>query len=216
MIEISPSILAADKDNFNAEIYSIEVAGADYVHIDVMDNIFVPNKTDMLQFAQTIKHISNVPLDVHLMVKDVKKYIDMFLPLEPNIITFHIEAIDNVDEIIDYLKQNNIKIGLSIKPNTPVEKLYKYLDKIHMVLIMTVEPGFGGQKLIPQTIEKVKELKEYIENNNIEIDIEVDGGINLENSNSLIEAGADILVAGTSIFKEKDRKEVILKMKNIK
>jgi len=215
MIEVSPSILAADKEKFISEIYSIEVAGADYVHIDVMDDIFVPNKTDMIEFTQIIKQISNIPLDVHLMVKDVKKYIDMFLPLEPNIITFHIEAIDNIDEIIEYITQNNIKVGLSIKPNTPIEELYPYLEKVHMVLIMTVEPGFGGQKLIPETIEKVKELKNYIQKNEIEIDIEVDGGITLENSSVLANAGANILVAGTSVFKANDRKKVISDMKNI-
>lgn len=115
MAYVSPSILAADKENFVKEIYSIEVAGTDYIHIDVMDNIFVPNKTDMLPFATIIKQISNIPLDVHLMVKDVKTYIDMFLPLEPSIITFHIEAVENVQEIIDYIKENNCKVRFIYK-----------------------------------------------------------------------------------------------------
>lgn len=209
MIEISPSILAADKENFTKEVYSMEIAKADYLHVDVMDNEFVPNYTEMMPLAEIAKQVSNIPLDVHLMVKDVKAYIDAFLTVNPQIITFHLEATDNVDEMIKYIKDNNVKVGLSIKPNTKVEEIYPYLDKIHMVLIMTVEPGFGGQKLIPETIEKIEKLKKYIDENNIEIDIEVDGGVTLENATTLKDAGANILVAGTTVFKAEDRKKVI-------
>lgn len=124
----------------------LKLLGADFVHIDVMDNIFVPNKTDMLPLATIVKQISSMPLDVHLMVKDVKEYIDMFLPLEPSYITFHLEATDNALELISYLKENNVKVGLSIKPNTPVEAIFPYLDKIHLALIMTVEPRIWRTK----------------------------------------------------------------------
>ena len=213
MVEISPSILAASEENFAKEIYSIEVAGADYVHVDVMDNIFVPNETHMLERAGIIKQISNLPLDVHLMVKDVKAYTDAFLTVNPNIITFHLEAIDNIDEMLNYIKQNNVRVGLSVKPKTKVEELYPYLDKIHMALIMTVEPGFGGQKLILETIEKVRVLKKYIDDNNLDVDIEVDGGVTLENAQELKDAGANILVAGTTVFKAEDRKKVIEELK---
>ena len=213
MIEVSPSILSADKENFAKEIYSLEIARADYIHVDVMDNEFVPNYTEMMPLAEVAKQISNIPLDVHLMVKDVKAYVDAFLTVNPQIITFHLEAIENVDEMIKYIKENNVRVGLSIKPNTIIEELYPYLDKIHMALIMTVEPGFGGQKLIPETIEKVQKLKEYIDKNNLDVDIEVDGGVTLENADSLKTAGANILVAGTTVFKAEDRKKIIEELK---
>ena len=218
MVEVSTSILSADRENSLGVFYNLEVAKTDYFHIDVMDGKFVKNNTvDLMQsYCGQIRQVSNLPLDVHLMVNDVKTYIDSYIPFEPNTITFHLEACKNKEEVfelINYIKENNIKVGISIKPNTAVEELYKYLPYIHSVLIMTVEPGYGGQKLIPETINKVKFLKEYIEENNIEIDIEVDGGVNLENVEKLKEAGANIIVAGTAILKENDYKEIIEKIK---
>ena len=183
-----------------------------------MDGKFVEQDTTeiMHEYCNNIKQISNLPLDVHLMVEDVKAYIDSFIPYNPNIITFHLEARKDKQEILDlikYIKDNNIKVGLSIKPNTKVEEILEFLPYIHLVLVMTVEPGYGGQKLIPETIEKVKEIKKYIDMNNIDIDIEVDGGITLGNKELLKEAGANIIVAGSSIVNAKDYKEVIEKIK---
>ena len=218
MVEVSTSLLNVKKEDILGCIYNLEVAKTDYFHIDVMDGKFVEQDTTemMHEYSSRIKNISNLPLDVHLMVKDIKAYIDSFIPYEPNIITFHIEACkdkEEVFELIKYIKENNIKVGISIKPNTKIEEIYEYLPFAHLVLIMTVEPGYGGQKLIPGTIEKVKELKEYITQNNIDIDIEVDGGINLENKEELKEAGANIIVAGSSIIKSEDYKKVIDKIK---
>lgn len=218
MVEVSTSLLNVEKENILSCIYNLEVAKTDYYHIDVMDGKFVEKDTTemMHEYSNHIKQISNLPLDVHLMVEDIKSYIDSFIPYEPNIITFHLEACKDKKEVLDlirYIKENNVKVGISIKPNTKIEDILEFLPLIHLVLIMTVEPGLGGQKLIPETIDKVKALKEYIINNNIDIDIEVDGGINLENKEILKEAGANIIVAGSAIINSKDFKETIQKIK---
>ncbi len=218
MVEVSTSILSAEKDNSLGLFYNLEVAKTDYFHIDVMDGEFVKNNTVeiMQEYCNQIKQISNIPLDVHLMVRDIKTFVNAYIPYNPNIITFHLEACKDkkqVLEIINYIKENNIKVGISIKPETPVEEVYDYLPYIHTVLIMTVEPGYGGQKLISKTLDKISALKEYINKNNIEIDIEADGGINKENVNELKKAGANIIVAGTAIIGSRDYKQVIEKIK---
>ena len=218
MVEISTSLLSVKKEDIVKVIYNLEVAHTDYFHIDVMDGKFVKNDTKelMLHYATLVKQISNIPLDVHLMVEDIKENIEDYISLEPNMITFHIEACKNEEEvleIINYIKKNNIKVGISVKPNTKIEEIYKYLPYIHNVLIMTVEPGLGGQKLIPETILKVEELKKYIDKNNIEIDIEVDGGINIENVKTLEEKGANLFVVGTAIINSKDYKDTINNLK---
>lgn len=164
----------------------------------------------MREYANSIKQMSNIPLDVHLMVKDVKEFIDDYIGLEPNRITFHMEATSSKEEtmdIINYLKENNIKAGLAIKPSTKIEEVYEFLPYIHMCLVMTVEPGLGGQKLIPETLEKVKTLKEYIDKNNIDIDIEVDGGINAETIEDAKKSGANIFVIGTAIVNAENIEE---------
>ena len=218
MVEISTSILSMKKGEENKTILALETSKTDYFHIDVMDGKFVQNNTynKMLEYSSYIKRISNLPLDVHLMVEDVKHAIDDFLAVEPNIITFHLEACktkEEVFEIIKYIKENNCKVGISIKPDTKIEDVYEFLPYIHMCLIMTVEPGKGGQSLILETLEKIKELKRYIEGNKIEIDIEADGGINLATVEDVKKAGANILVAGTAILMAKDYKIIIDELK---
>lgn len=218
MVKISTSILSVEPEDATRKFYDLEVAKTDYFHIDVMDGKFVEANTEekMYEYTNTIKQISNLPLDVHFMVEDVKKNIDKYLSFEPDIITFHYEAFKNNEEIYDvikYLKANNVKVGISIKPATPVEEILEFMKHIYLCLIMTVEPGKGGQKLIPETIEKVKKLKEYLEREALETFIEVDGGIKVDNAGILKNAGADIIVSGTAIISAGDMQDVIEKMK---
>ncbi len=218
MAEVATSILSVKKDEAIKTFYNLESAGTDYYHIDVMDGEFVKNNTIdlMLEYCEYLKSITNVPLDVHLMVQDVEEFIKGYAIFEPNNITFHYEACKNKEELLKFvnlIKENNCKVGVSIKPNTEAEKIYDILPYIHTVLVMTVEPGQGGQKLIKETIEKIKKLKKYIQENNLDTEIEADGGINLENVDELKNAGCDIIVAGTSIINSKDFKDTIKKMK---
>ena len=218
MVEISTSILNVKKGKESETFFRLERAKTDYFHIDVMDGKFVEKDTyeKMLEYACYIKRISNLPQDVHLMVEDVKTAIDDFLSVEPNIITFHLEACKNKEEIykyINYIKENNCKVGIAIKPETDIEKIYEFLPQIHMCLIMTVEPGKGGQTLLTDMIEKVKKLSKYVKENDLEIDIEVDGGINLKKAPDLKKAGANILVSGTAILMANDYKVIIDELK---
>ena len=218
MIEISTSVLSVDKENSIKTFYNLETAKTDYFHIDVMDGKFVENNTAdlMLEYAENIKQISNLPLDVHFMVEDVDKFVEEYIPLSPSFITFHYEAVKDkakLLQIINKIKENGIKCGLSIKPETKVEEIYEYLPYIHLVLIMTVKPGKGGQGLIPSTIEKIKQLRKYIEEQNIDIYIEADGGINLDTISEIKNAGVDIAVVGNAIIKSEDYKETIKQLK---
>ena len=218
MAEVATSILSVKRDEAIKTFYNLESAGTDYYHIDVMDGEFVKNNTIdlMLEYCEYLKSITNVPLDVHLMVQDVEEFIKGYAVFEPNNITFHYEACKNKEELLKFvnlIKENNCKVGVSIKPNTEVQKIYDILPYIHTVLVMTVEPGQGGQKLIKETIEKIRKLKEYIQENNLDTEIEADGGINLENVEELKEAGCDIIVAGTAVINSKDYKETIKKLK---
>lgn len=220
MVEISTSILSVKKEESIKKFYDLEVAHTDYFHIDVMDGKFVENSTEemMKEYANQIKQISNISLDVHLMVEDIASYIEEYIPFSPNIITFHYEACKNKEEVFKYInmiKDEGIKVGISIKPNTQVEDIYEFLPFIHMVLIMTVEPGKGGQALIPETLEKVKRLKGYIEENNIEIDIEADGGINKETIKDVVNSGVDIAVVGNGIIKTEDYTKTIKELKEM-
>ncbi len=220
MVEVSTSILTMDEKDISKTIMNLEIAKTDYFHIDVMDGKFVTKNTyaKMLNYSSYIKRISNLPLDVHLMVEDVQSAVDDFLSLEPNIITFHFESFDNEDkeknrkdilDMIRYIKDNNCKVGLAIKPNTNLEDIYEFLPYIHMCLIMTVEPGKGGQELITSTLKKIENLKTYIDKNDIDIDIEVDGGINLVTAKDVKKSGANILVSGTAVLMAKDYKVII-------
>ena len=220
MVEISTSILSMEESDISKTIMNLEIAKTDYFHIDVMDGKFVTKNTydKMLNYGSYIKRISNLPLDVHLMVENVQSAVDDFLSLEPNIITFHFESFDkkkkkkNRKDILDmirYIKDNNCKVGLAIKPNTNLEDIYEFLPYIHMCLIMTVEPGKGGQELITSTLKKIENLKTYIDKNDIDIDIEVDGGINLVTAKDVKKSGANILVSGTAVLMAKDYKVII-------
>ena len=219
MKEISTSLLNIEKGKEAETILGLEKARTDYFHIDVMDGNFVEKNTldKMLEISSYIKRISSLPLDVHFMVEDVVSYIKSYLAVEPNIITFHIEACKDekeVFEMINLIKENNIRVGIAIKPNTKIDEIYKFLPYIHVALVMTVEPGKGGQTLITDMIEKTYNLKQYIEENNLETLIEVDGGINLATADRIKEAGADILVSGSAILMAKDYKEIIDELKS--
>ena len=218
MIEISTSILTLEKGNESEVFFALEKAKTDYFHIDVMDGKFVEKDTyqKMLEYSSYIRRISNLPMDVHLMVEDVETGIEVFSAVEPNIITFHLEACKNKEDVmknIRLIKEKGARVGISIKPNTPIEEVYEYLPYIHMCLIMTVEPGKGGQTLITDMLNKISILKKYIDENNIEIDIEVDGGINLKTAPKVKSVGANVLVAGTAILAATDYKVIIDELK---
>ncbi len=218
MTEISASVLTVEKDNATTTFYNLETGKVNYFHIDAMDGKFVQknNLELMKDYALTISHISNLGLDVHLMVENVEEIADEYLMLEPEVLTFHIEATKNEERtknLIELIKNSGTRVGIAISPETKIEEIKPYLECIHMVLVMTVVPGKGGQTLIPETLEKVRELKEYITENNIDIDIEVDGGINDITSQKAIDAGANILVAGNYLVSAENISEAVKKLK---
>jgi len=201
-IKISPSILSADFSQLGNEIKRLEEGGADLIHVDVMDGHFVPNLTIGPPVIEALRQYTNLPFDVHLMISPVHKYIEAFSKAGSDIITFHPEATENVSETINLIKDLNKKVGISLNPNTEINIIKDHLELIDLVLIMSVYPGFGGQKFIIETLEKIKDLNKIKIENNLKFDIEVDGGINFSNSKEVINAGANILVSGTTIFKE--------------
>jgi ribulose-phosphate 3-epimerase len=201
-IKISPSILSADFSELGKEIKKLEEGGADLIHVDVMDGHFVPNLTIGPPVIKTLRKYTKLPFDVHLMISPVHKYIKNFADAGSDIITIHPEATEDLKESISLIKELNKKVGISLNPNTEINVIESQLNNIDLVLIMSVFPGFGGQKFIPETIKKIKDLKEIKDKNNYSFDIEVDGGINFSNSKEVINAGANILVSGTTIFKE--------------
>jgi len=206
MIKIAPSILAADFGNLEEEIKLVDQAGCDYIHCDIMDGHFVPNISFGPEIVRTIRSVTKKNLDVHLMIDKVSQYINDFVKAGSNIISFHIEAEKEPLNIINKIKSLNNKVGLAIKPNTPLSSLENLIDHVDMILIMTVEPGFGGQKFMRNQINKIVEIKNLINKKSLNIDIEVDGGINNETGKLCVEAGANILVAGNYIFKETNDK----------
>ena len=215
-IQISPSILSADFSQLGKEIKKLEDGGADLIHVDVMDGHFVPNLTIGPPVIKALRNYTKLPFDVHLMISPVHKYIKNFAEAGSDIITIHPEATENLNESISLIKKLNKKVGVSLNPDTDISVIRTELKNIDLVLIMSVFPGFGGQKFIPETIKKIKDLKEIKDKNNYNFDIEVDGGINFLNSKDVINAGANILVSGTTIFKENngDIKKNIEKLKS--
>ena len=200
-IQISPSILSADFNQLGNEIKRLEEAGADMIHVDVMDGHFVPNLTIGPPVIKALRKYTKLPFDVHLMISPVHKYIKDYADAGADIITIHPETTDNLEDSIQHIKKLNKKIGISLNPETQIEVVKNFLEKIDLVLIMSVHPGFGGQKFIPKVLDKIKELKKIKDQQNLNFDIEVDGGINFDNNKLVIKAGANILVSGTTIFK---------------
>ena len=200
-IKISPSILSADFSQLGNEIKRLEDGGADMIHVDVMDGHFVPNLTIGPPVIKALRNYTKLPFDVHLMIAPVHKYIKNYAEAGADIITIHPEATDNLKESINHIKELGKKVGVSLNPDTKIDVIKEFLNEINLVLIMSVHPGFGGQKFISEVLIKIKELKKIKDQQNLNFDIEVDGGINFDNSKLAIEAGANILVSGTTIFK---------------
>ena len=200
-IQISPSILSADFSQLGNEIKRLEEGGADMIHVDVMDGHFVPNLTIGPPVIKALRKQCSIKFDVHLMISPVHKYIEAYSDAGADIITIHPEATNNLEESILKIKSLNKKVGVSLNPETKIDLIIDYLEKIDLVLIMSVNPGFGGQKFMPEVLDKIRELKKIQSKNNLNFDIEIDGGINFDNCQLAIEAGANILVSGTTVFK---------------
>ena len=221
MLEVSTSVLNLSEEAGVHSFYNLETARTDYFHIDVMDGEFVENDTSsrMLEYATTLSHITQLGLDVHLMVNNPEKFLDDYVSLKPRILSFQVEPLLNdkqrIFNIIDDLKRNGIRAGLAINPGTSIEEIKEFLPHIHMVLVMSVWAGRGGQAFIPESVNKIKELKEYLDKNNLDLDIEVDGGINDKTSKLVRDAGANILVAGTYILGAEDAKTAINTLKDL-
>jgi ribulose-phosphate 3-epimerase len=215
MIKIAPSILSADFSILGEEIKAIENAKADWVHIDVMDGHFVPNISFGEPIVKSIRKITDMPFDVHLMIENVDNYINDFASAGADYITIHQEAGNHIDRSIQLIKSLGIKAGISLNPATPVNSIEHLLPELDLVLIMSVNPGFGGQKFIPYTLDKIRLLKELREKNNYSYLIEVDGGVNTENAQMIIDAGVDVLVAGSAVFKSEKYEKTIEELRRL-
>ena len=209
MIKIAPSLLSCDFTKMGEEVADIEKAGADYLHLDVMDGIFVTNITFGMPVIEALKKKAHIPFDVHLMITEPERYIERFIQAGADLLTVHYEATSDLSIALDTIRLHGCRVGLSVKPATPVEVLYPYLDAVDVVLIMTVEPGYGGQSLIPACLDKVRALRRYCTEHGKKIEIEVDGGINAETAPEAVAAGAGILVAGSAVFEKADRAAAI-------
>ncbi len=197
---LAPSILSADFNRLGEDIRKTKEGGARYLHIDVMDGVFVPQISLGMPVIKSIRKESDLVFDVHLMIVDPIRYIRTFAACGADIITFHLEAAEDVNAVIEAIRAEGKKVGISVKPKTPLEDVFPYLDKIDMLLVMTVEPGFGGQKYIPESTDKIRRARKYITEHKLPVDIEVDGGINKDTVHTVLEAGANVLVAGSAVY----------------
>ncbi|OEH91218.1 ribulose-phosphate 3-epimerase [Bacillus solimangrovi] len=214
MIKIAPSILSADFARLGEEIKDVERGGADYIHVDVMDGHFVPNITIGPLIVEAIRPVTNLPLDVHLMIEKPDQYISAFAKAGADIITVHVEACTHLHRTIQLIKQEGVKAGVVVNPATPIESIQHIIADVDMVLLMTVNPGFGGQKFIESVVPKIKQVKELADATGREIEIEVDGGVNIETAKLVKDAGANVLVAGSAVFNKEDRKKAIEEIRN--
>ena len=213
-IKIAPSILSADFSKMGEEVKSLEENGAELVHCDVMDGVFVNNITFGIKMVEDLRKITSLPLDCHLMIVHPEKYVERFAKAGADIITVHYEACqDNLKEVLELIKSTGVKCGAVINPDTPVEKIKDVILLCDMVLVMSVFPGFGGQKFIPSALDKLREIRKIIDESGKEIDLEIDGGITAENVNEVKNAGANVIVAGSAVFKATDRKAIIAALK---
>ena len=213
MKKLAPSILSADFSRLGDEIKAVEEAGADYIHVDVMDGHFVPNITIGPLVVETIKNVTKLPLDVHLMISNPDKYIKDFIKAGSSILSVHAETCPHLQRTINHIRELGIKPAVVLNPSTSLSTLEYILEEVDMVLLMTVNPGFGGQKFIASMIPKIKKLRKLIDEKHLPVELEVDGGINLDNISKVVNAGADVIVAGSAVFKSKDCKETVMQMK---
>lgn len=209
MVKIAPSILSADFSKLGSEIIEVEKGGADYIHVDVMDGHFVPNITIGPLIVEAIRPVTKLPLDVHLMIENPDHYIEAFAKAGADYITVHVEACRHLHRTIQLIKSFGVKAGVVLNPATPVESIQHIIGDIHMVLLMSVNPGFGGQKFIPETLPKIRKVKKMAMQKGLDIEIEIDGGVNPETAKQCKEAGATVLVAGSAIYNEKDYAKAI-------
>jgi len=213
MRKIAPSILSADFTKLGEEIEAVEAAGADYIHIDVMDGHFVPNITVGPMIVKAARKVTDLPLDVHLMIENPERYIDDFVRAGSDLIAVHVETVTHLHRLLGVIQDAGIKAGTALNPATPLSSIQHVLHNLDMVVLMTVNPGFGGQSFIPEVLPKIEELKRIIEQKGIEVDIEVDGGINVENISQVARAGANVFVAGNAVFGSQDYAETIALMR---
>jgi ribulose-phosphate 3-epimerase len=215
MVKIAPSILSADFSKLGEEISAVEKAGADYIHVDVMDGHFVPNITIGPLIVSAIRPITKLPLDVHLMIENPDQYIEAFAKAGADYLTVHVEADRHLHRTIQKIKSLGVKAGVVLNPATPVDTIQHIIGDIDLVLLMSVNPGFGGQKFIPEVLNKIRQVKEMAANKGLEIEIEVDGGVNPETARQCIEAGANVLVAGSAIYNQQDYEKAISQIRGI-
>ncbi|MDR6997949.1 ribulose-phosphate 3-epimerase [Neobacillus niacini] len=214
MVKIAPSILSADFSKLGEEILAVEKAGADYIHVDVMDGHFVPNITIGPLIVEAIRPVTRLPLDVHLMIENPDQYIETFVKAGADIITVHVEACRHLHRTIHHIQSLGVKAGVVLNPATPVETIQHIIADVDMVLLMSVNPGFGGQKFIPEVLPKIKKVKELAEQKGLELEIEIDGGVNPETAKLCIEAGANVLVAGSAVYNENDYARAISRIRD--
>lgn len=209
MVKLSPSVLSANFMKLGEEVQILEKEGVPYLHLDVMDGVFVPNISVGMPVIKSLRKVTNMIIDAHFMIVEPERYIDDFINLGCDIINFHFEATKKHNEIIEKIKKAGKKAGMTIKPKTDYKEILPYLNKLDLVLIMSVEPGFGGQKFMEDSLEKVSSIRKYLDEHNLNCEIEIDGGIKLENVEKAIKAGADVIVVGSDIFEKEDKSKII-------